>query len=304
MLRARTSVIIGVITTAVSGCIGVPLKESTMMEEEVPRKETALVIGETERIQVREVLGEPMIASDFWRFDVFRLSDDHYGLGLFFIYLPVPLWEKIEAYILVSYDENGRVADYGSGHRARGPISAIEEGESDEVMFNVGDLQLWTSDDELYIAADSKRRDEYLDGMVAEGTCRLLVDCKSCDIPIRVNVSVRLPMSDSETLRRATPLESRDMRPSSISVVKLDAGSYRVDFEPLADGRPLLASGQFDCISGATHYALLQVGDTGERVASVEITSEKPLDRQVQPILIYKNGRWLVDAEPVDRMAD
>lgn len=317
MDRAQACIVGALTALALVGCIGVPLQKSTV-EKELRQKQAALVIGETERVQVRQLLGEPLLASEYWRFDAFEISDWNSGV-LFIGYIPIPLWEKNEGFALVAYREDGRVADFAWGHRAKG--AWIWPSADSDAVAELGDLRLWTSDDQLYLAASPKRRDAYLSRSVPEGSCRVVLGCERGDKPVHAHVDSASLVSDTGAVINAKPSGPPDMIvwngavmtahesmvPQPLTVLTLNAGSRRIDAVPVAGREPIPASVRFDCESGATHYALLKVewaedaGATSQRPrfrALVEIMKERPSVFDLRPLLIWGNGQWLVEQEP------
>jgi hypothetical protein len=76
------AVVVGALTAlALGGCIGIPLHISSV-EEDLPKKAAPIVVGQAARAQVRQALGEPLIASEYWRFDAFRISDWNVGVAV------------------------------------------------------------------------------------------------------------------------------------------------------------------------------------------------------------------------------
>jgi len=202
MSRTRTGIVGTLAALAVGGCLEfIPLQRSTITEAKY-QKETTLVIGETERGQVRQQLGEPLLASEYWRFDAFRFHGWNKGL-LFLIYVPIPLWEKAEGFALVAYQEDGRVADYSWGHRAEKGAWIVPA--PSETVVELGDLRLWTSGDQLYLAANPKLRDAYLSRSVPDGSCRVVLGCERCDDPGRAYVDAASLVSDDGAVIGAKP---------------------------------------------------------------------------------------------------
>jgi hypothetical protein len=278
---------------ALGGCFGVPLSRSKVEER---LQTTSIEVGVADRAEVRRAVGQPLLSSEYWRFDVFRISDWNRGV-LFFVYLPIPIWEKNEGFVLVTYGDNGRVLDVASGHRAQG--FWVASSANPETSIELGDLRLWTSDDQLYVAASPKLRDAYLDRSVPEGSCRVILGSERWEYPTRVQIDASSPVSDAGMVIGARPSQP-------LTVLTLGAGTHRIDAVPIEGHDPIPESLQFDCGSGATRYALLRVEWQGEsgvmfrRIryrAVVEIMDEKPQVFEPLPLLIWGNGAWRVEAE-------
>ena len=208
------------------------------------------------------------------------------------------MWEKNEGFVLVTYGDDGRVLDVASGHRAQG--FWVVSSANPETSIELGDLQLWTSDDQLYVAASPKLRDAYLDRSVPEGSCRVILGSERREYPARVHVDAASPVSDAGMVIGARPSQP-------LTVLTLRSGTHRIDAVPIVGRDSIPASLQFDCESGATRYALLRVEWQGESGAIfrrlryravVEIMDEKPDVFEPLPLLIWGNGAWSVEAEP------
>jgi hypothetical protein len=96
--RGRGVVLVALVELALGGCFGVPLSRSKVEET---LQTTSIEVGVSDRADVRREVGQPLMGSEYWRFDVFRISDWNRGV-LFFVYLPIPMWEKNEGFVLVT----------------------------------------------------------------------------------------------------------------------------------------------------------------------------------------------------------
>lgn len=294
MGRGRGVVLGALVGLALGGCFGVPLSRSNVEET---LQTTSIEVGVADRAEVRQAVGQPILSSEYWRFDVFRIADWNRGV-LFLGYFPIPMWEKNEGFVLVTYGDDGRVLEVASGHRAKG--FWVTSSANPETSIELGDLQLWTADDQLYVAANPKLRDAYLDRSVSEGSCRVVLGSERREYPVRVHVD------DASTVRDAgTVIGARPSQP--LTVLTLRAGTHRIDAVPIVGRDSIPESFQFNCDSGATRYALLKVEWQGESGAMfrrlryravVEIMEEKPHVFAPLPLLIWGDGSWRVEAEP------
>ena len=294
MGRGRAVVLGALAGLVLGGCFGVPLSRSKVEET---LQTTSIEVGVADRAEVRRAVGQPLFSSEYWRFDVFRISDWNRGV-FFFVYLPIPMLEKNEGFVLVTYGDDGRVLDVASGHRAQG--FWVTSSANPETSIVLGDLQLWTSDDQLYVAASPRLRDAYLDRSVPEGSCRVILGSERREYAARVQIDASPRVSDAGMVIGARPSQP-------LTVLTLGAGTHRIDAVPIEGQDPIPASLQFDCDSGATRYALLRVEWQGEsgvmfrrlrNRAVVEIRDDKPNVFEGLPLLIWGNGAWRVEAEP------
>jgi len=96
---------------------------------------------------IRQRLGEPWLASEYWRFDLFRLTG-----------------EDVRGYVLVYYDESGHASAYGKGvtHGENLSWRTPMEGE-DSILLIAGEVRfaVETSSHTPSVLISAARRDEY-----------------------------------------------------------------------------------------------------------------------------------------------
>ena len=92
-----------------SACVPVPIYHGNRFEDAF----VSIVPGETERSEIRQLLGKPMISNEAWGVDVYREGDEETT-----IYLPTPIFVTYETsyYSMIVYDDNDivRALDDGS----------------------------------------------------------------------------------------------------------------------------------------------------------------------------------------------
>jgi len=103
---------------ALTGCgWGVPLRKPELVTQQEASRAT-IRPGESTRAEVREILGEPWLASRYWRTEVYRVSDKRTeAQGFFILVLPIPMGvftAKLRSYVLVAYDDEDRVSQVAS----------------------------------------------------------------------------------------------------------------------------------------------------------------------------------------------
>jgi hypothetical protein len=291
---------------ALGGCFGVPLSRSKVEET---LQTTSIEVGVADRAEVRRAVGQPLLSSEYWRFDVFRISDWNRGVMLFG-YVPIPMWEKNEGFVVVTYRDDGRVLGVASGHRAQG-FWAISSA-SPETSIELGDLQLWTADDHTYAAASWSRRDAYLKGVPPGDRCRLVIGCEQSDCPAVVVIEAEpanrgsAASTGAGTRIRLANSELLGLR--AVVVANVLPGSYRA--VALLDDRKesFAATTRFDCAAGDTRHVLMSVDYDFEPVAvvfakrryraTIEVSAAMPQVLSMQPLLVWGDGSWRVEAEP------
>jgi len=94
------------LTALLGGCgFGIPVKDPTQVRQQVEQS-MKIRIGESSRADVRTLLGEPWLESDFWHFELYRAESEQKELSFFVFFTPpVPIgvftW-KIGGFVLVS----------------------------------------------------------------------------------------------------------------------------------------------------------------------------------------------------------
>jgi len=306
MDRAQACIVGALTALALGGCFGVPLSRSKVEET---LQTTAIEVGVADRTEVRRVVGQPLLSSEYWRFDVFRISDWNRGV-LFFGYLPIPMWEKNEGFVVVTYRDDGRVLDVASGHRAKG--FWVVSSAYPETSVELGDLQLWTADDHTYAAASWGRRDAYLNGVPLGDRCRLVIGCEQSDCPAVVVIDAepqdRGSAAGSGAGTRIRLANSEVLGLRAVVVVNVLPGSYRAAVVLDDRKESFAATTQFDCAAGDTRHVLMSVDYDFEPVAvvfakrryraTVEVSAVMPPVLSMQPLLIWGDGAWHVEAEP------
>jgi len=244
---------------------------------------------------VREVLGEPLIASKYWRFDAFHMTDTNVGVVVFPPYVPVPAWTKEEAYALVSYAEDGRVADTASTWRLGG-VWSIGHGKDTEAV--ASSVRLKVSGGTLFLTASSQRGDEYLRGYPAQERCRVVIGCAGDSYDAEVKIDGK-PAFELGGL--ATPLAS------GLAVMEIAPGKHSVEVASISSEAKLSAATELVCGAGDRRYVALRLkhddaatgyGSSRKFVGQLEVSGEMPEEFQDRGLLIWGNGRWLVPAEP------
>ena len=306
MDKRRAVVLVALVGLALGGCFGVPLSRSKVEET---LQTTSIEVGVADRAEVRRVVGQPLLSSEYWRFDVFRISDWNRGV-LFFFYVPIPMWEKNEGFVVVTYRDDGRVLGVASGQRAKG-FWAVSSADP-ETSIELGDLQLWTADGHTYAAASWSRRDTYLSGIPPGDRCRLVVGCEQSDCPAAVVIDAQpqdrgsAASSGAGTTIRLANSELLGLR--AVVVASVLPGSYRAAVVLDDRKESFAATAHFDCAAGDTRHVLMSVGYDFEPVAAVfakrryratiEVSAAMPRVLSMQPLLLWGDEAWRVEAEP------
>jgi hypothetical protein len=280
-LRRKEACGIVALACALCACIGVPLHTSSV-EKDLPGKVASVVAGETDRTQVRQALGGPIISSQYWRFDAFRITEWNTGVIVFGGGIPVPVWGKEDGYILVAYDERGRAAEVQYGLRSYD----WSVGEQPATV-TVRNLQLRATGKEAFLAVPPDRRDRYLHDVPIGDRCRVLIGAVEWISDVALVVD-----------GRSGPTLPKTMNDTLLVLVLMPA-SHRIEFPGKV---PAIAN--LRCESGATYYVAVKPSASHKRSFELSLSTEAPNGFADQALLIWGNGQWLVDAEPDQRILD
>lgn len=292
-MKPSAAGIVGALASlALAGCIPITLHESKL-EETVPESIATVAVGETTRAQVREALGEPLIASEFWRFDAFRMKDANVGVVVFPPYVPIPAWTTEEAYALVSYAEDGRVADAAWISRASG-IWSIGNGEN--VVAGAGTVRIRSYYGTLLLLASPERTDAYWQHHPSRDRCQVVIGVAEYTYDARLKVDGR---SDVAFPRRGTPLST------GLVAFEIPAGRHQI--EAVGTDAKFSAATELECGAGDRRYVSLRLehdeaatgyGSWKQLDARLEVSSAMPEALREQWLLIWADRQWLVPQEP------
>lgn len=292
MGRARACIVGALAVLALGACIPITLHESKL-EKTVPKSVGAIDVGETTRGKVRELLGEPLITSEYWRFDAFRMTDTNAGVVVFPPYIPIPSWTTETAYALVTYAEDGRVAGTGWTWSMSGIWSI---GHGDDVAAVSSGVSLHASGGTVFLAASPESRDAYLRDFPTHERCRAVIGCAgdSCDAMVTVD-----GRTDVAFRSAVTPLSS------GLVAVELEPGQHRIDLT--GSEAKFNAAAEFECDAGDRRFVSIDLdedetasgrGSRRNLVARLEVSNELPETFAGQRLLIWANQQWLVPPEP------
>ena len=294
----KRAVVVGALTAlALGGCIGIPLHISSV-EEDLPKKAAPIVVGQTDRAEVRRVLGEPWVSSDYRAFDLFRVSDWNGWIGVFLIYIPVPDWEPVTGYLLVSYDAGGTVSALDNGVTNSGSI--LWAG-SRGLHLVASELEFIVEGDTVpqVLAVRPPLRDQYLSARAPRDQCTVVVGCPigSCSSNLSLQVDESQAWSLPNSSDPVPPIARNRLEPET-----LVPGERRLRLiEPkFRGGSKIWADKRFVCAAGEVWYALLLDNETSGTGDAIKLSREMPGTLRTQPMLIWREGQWLVPQEPQD----
>ena len=268
-----------------------------------PAKKTSpITVGKSDRESVRALLGQPWIGSDYWRFDLFRLTGRDAAIGLLWVLVPVPFAnvDTTTAYVLVTYDAEGRVSDRRHGlaydesmfetHMAAS-VRVVSEGHAG-FAYEDERKRGW-----VHVSAD--RRRAYMGDYRSPTSCSLLVGCTEdwCQTQFAIDGGSAQPLPD--TVEGGI---------QGVVMVALVPGEHRIDVRRLSLLAPeIKAHASFSCAAGERRYAAIQIVREAYQKAEhtryrlhgdVIVTAEVPPLLAAQPLMIWREDQWLVPQEP------
>ena len=296
----------------ISGCGDLPVQESEI-ETSLPQKTAPIVVGETSREAVRQLLGTPWIASEYWRFDLFRMTDKDVSLQVLLFVIPFGASrDDVHGYVLVSYDESGRVAAYGSGvtHGENLATRLPMEGEGG-LLLMVGDrgfaVESFSHTPSALIPA--ARRDEYLRTLESGEDCTVLVGCvqERCSNALVVDGGEARALPGVLLRVHREPTGGIEVLTQSwLAPLTLPPGRHRLEIPPKAL-TTLKASAELSCAAGDLLFAAIEIesGDASQawkhlkaqEHGSIDVSVQMPEAFREQPLLIWRDGQWLVPQE-------
>jgi hypothetical protein len=283
-------------TVALGGCGSGPVRESKV-QPTLEQETVGIIVGQSDRSQLRKQLGEPWMSSQYWSFDLFHLSDRRVVMAM----MLVPVWVSVadvNGYVLVSYDAAGKVAAYERGFTSEQAIFEDPNSSRDAVQVRAGPITFGdTADrDASFIAVGPKRRDRYLQDYPSRADCTVIVGCANdwC--------ATKFEIDDGPSLRLTDTVARFD---AAVAPVRVKPGLHRVVFKSIKFGVSFDVNASLSCAAGETRYVALDTGLPGPPGASmrhphatVAVSPDMPQAFREQSMLIFREGKWLVPAEP------
>jgi hypothetical protein len=294
-----------VLALATGACGEYPLRESTI-EETLPNKAGSILIGVTDRATARRALGEPRIGSEYWRFDLFRVSDKDTFLHWYLFPMAVSSID-MTGYVLVAYDESGTVTAYSTGVTRGGSWLSGHPGPPANLLISAGHANFAADFAEkitsLFVSAD--RRDAYLSTHRLPDKCTVLLGFRQLFYMsgISVDKGKRLPLPGGWNGYPQENAEYTTVR--WLAPLQLAPGIHRIDI-PRKSFSTFEATTEFTCGAGDLRFAAIGTKPNEQRSsglnlemdALISVSGEMPEPFCNQPLLIWRNGNWLAPMEP------
>ena len=288
---------------------------ASQMETSLPATTASIVPGQTDRAAVRQRLGAPWLASEYWRFDLFRMTDKDVSLQVLFVVPFGASWDDVHGYVLVSYDESGRVAAYDSGvTHGENLSSRTPMAGEDSILLMVGDrgFAVESSSHTPSVLISAARRDDYLRTLAGGEKCTVLVGCRQdqCSNALVVDGGEARALPGALLRIRKKPAGGIEaLTQSWLAPLTLPPGQHRLAIPPSAL-TTLEASTEFSCTAGDLLYAAIEIqsGDASQAWkhwkaqvhGAIDVSAQMPEAFREQPMLIWRDGQWLAPQESYD----
>lgn len=301
-----------VLALSVSGCGELPVQESKIATN-LPQKTAPIVVGETTRVTVRQLLGAPWIASDYWRFDLFRLSDRSLEVAVILI----PVWvasDDVHGYVLVAYDQHDKVSAH-SGGVVRGDSvarrSLLSDPQTGSTMITAGEttfaVDILRQTPSIFVS--TQRRDDFLKNVGMSNTqCVLMTGCAVglCSIGVSIDEAPARSLLGGFFGFRAADAGSADFTAQFwVAPLILAPGVHHLQASHAK--KTLLDPGtDFSCVAGEVLFVDIEVA--AERAPSLLnwsvpyrvnyiFSTDQPEGFRGLPMLIWRDGEWVVSGE-------
>jgi len=294
----------------------------------IPDRSAHISVGEMDRAAVRSVLGEPLLSSGYWSFDLFRSDTEQTELVFAVTPWPIPftrLKDRLERYTLVTYDGEARAAAVATGLFRR-PTSwrNLSPIQSDfrSLHLRTGELMFFVDPEgarKLNLLVSPGGRDAFLQHARSSKGCTAVIGCGDRGCPDQVSVDggpIRsLPLRTAHAhrfreeerdswLQGAEPHGSEAQMPWLETTVALNlaAGERVLDFSAKHfSGRSSL---EFACRPGEVTYVVISATSSGSswRPALVDWNVNRsdtmPERFARRPLVLVHDGQWHADANP------
>jgi hypothetical protein len=292
-------VVVLVLASAVGGCFTVTAS-SSFTQKELTKKAEVATATPTTQADVHKLLGEPWIASDRWRVEVYRKTGNYrellvmFGLLPFPIPAPIPLpKEGLTGYTLVTYSAAGVVegADATVSKSPDSPLADIQAG--DFAFMEKPDEPIHTTSQALIVSHERFAATDVR-------SCTVLVGCSETwcksDAPIEMQL-------DGDTSTKYV------LGTFGHSLVPLMAepGAHTLNFSAAGKAGWGQVSTRFTCPASELRYvipsAVIRRTYRPENLflprsrleGTVQIRNEVPAELKDSGVLLWTNGRWLVE---------
>jgi hypothetical protein len=294
VVSAGRAAITAVLAVGLCGCVGVVPVAQTDVGSDMPERTSPIVVGQSTRPDVHALLGKPWLASEYWRFDAFRIVGRDVGVLVAVMPLPVPAVDKATAVVLVSYGSDGIVN--GREFAIANDASVLGPRSDTTAELDVGEVRLTAGEaGQDFVSVSAARRDEFLGRQAGTDQCRLLVGCEDYWCGLRVGLDGHEPVD--------MPYRESTYH-YGLLLLEMAPGEHQLSIRSAGMSHGFDAKSDFSCARGEQINANVQLEydriswPRSHSKATIALTRDMPPAFRDRRLLIWGQGRWLVAAEP------
>ena len=316
--RRHAKLVILALLLYLVGC-AVEYQQPFDAETQLPDHTQSIVAGQTDRETVRKLLGNPLLISHYWQFDLFRQASAQALIPIAITPWPVPfarLKDDLYRYTLVTYGDGLIVTAINSGlFRSHSDWRPPIEKSYPELLLTSGEYS-FAIESGNYFSIPSHQNDGVL-LLSSEGKKAFLKesqDASACTLLIACSGKVC-----ADTLRLDNGPARFVTWPAAITAFSLPPGNHTLK---VSDRRfSATATLDVDCMEGSTGYVTIDTAAQQVKNSAGELThaflfgltlgaikldpfdwvvklSPSPPDEFAEyQLILWRNGTWLVNPE-------
>ena len=293
-------VVVLVLASAVAGCFTVTTS-SSFTQKELTNKAEVAVATPTTQADVHKLLGDPWIASERWRVEVYRKTGNYrellvmFGLLPFPIPAPIPLPKQdLTGYTLLTYSAAGVVegVDTTVSKSADSPLADIQAGDF-AFMEKKAEAPIHTTLQALIVSHERFAATDVR-------SCTVLVGCseKWC----KSASPIEMQLDGDTSTKYVLGTFGHALMP-----LMAEAGAHTLHFSAAGKAGWGEVSTRFTCPASELRYvipsAVIRRTYRPENLylprsrlkGTVQIQNEVPAELEDSGVLLWTNGRWLVE---------
>jgi hypothetical protein len=294
-----------------SGCAEVDIKDTKEPPAAISDRTSGIHPGQTDRAAVRGMLGEPLLSSTQWRFDLFRESTVQTMVPIVLTPIPVPMGrmkDQLLRYTLVSYDTAGRVTALATGIFSKpSEFRRLSPIERDYLALHLrtGELMFFVDPEgergeNLLLAPGS--RDAVLHRVHSPSECTVVMGCgdrgcgdrlavdgvKSQPLPLRIVQLYWMKADARKSWLKGTSPSGSEPLPwlETLVAMQFPPGVHTLKFSIRHLGGEHEVS--LACRPGEIKYLVLSATD---------LLDDMPDRFARRPLVLLYDGRWFLGAE-------
>lgn len=299
VLSSMRFAVVLVLASAVAGCFTVTTSSSFTQKELTKNAEVA-VATPTTQADVHKLLGEPWIASERWRVEVYRKTGNYrellvtFGLLPFPIPAPIPLpKEDLTGYTLVTYSATGVVegVDTAVSKSPDSPLADIQAG--DFAFMEKPEAPIHTTSQALIVSHERFAATDV-------HSCTVLVGCS--EMWCKSDSPIEMQLDGDTSTKYVLGTFGHPLVP-----LMAEPGAHTLHFSAVGKAGWGEVSTRFTCPASELRYvipsAVIRRTYRIENLflprsrleGTVQIQNEVPAELKDSGVLLWSNGRWLVE---------